>query len=163
MTIICLIASFLGGVDAEPIVRIRTGEDATRIEVLAPVPDGLRERLPAAKLTQEQGERWLRLALLDAETGREGPPIFGNYERRQDVLVFTPRYALAAGQRYRATVEWTVGECHLAEHRVPLRKVAAPAVVENVFPSTAVLPANQLKFWPAGRPGRQHDAPPLRC
>jgi hypothetical protein len=143
--ILLLISGWAAAAEAGP--RIQPTTEATRVEVSAVLPDRLLAGLPAGRLTPEQGERRLRLALLHPETGAEGPPIFGAYERRQNRLHFTPRYPLAHGQRYRATLELGPGQVLTAEYQAPPRPVAAPAMVEKIYPSAVELPANHLKFY----------------
>ncbi len=149
MPIILLLASSLlpGGAEPATGLRLRPTTDATQVEVVALLPASILAQLPAEKVTQAQGERWLRLALVDEETGQPGPPIFGTYQRRPGQLVFTPRYPLVPDQCYRATLELPRGKLTEAEYRVPAPPPAPRAVVEKVYPSTDTLPANQLKFY----------------
>jgi hypothetical protein len=132
-------------VAADPGPRIEATADPTRVEVSAAFPAALLARLPEGRLTQEQGERRLRLSLVPQD-GTEGPAILGSYERRGGVICFTPRYALAHGQSYRATAELD-GRTLTADHRVPPRAAAPRAAVEKVYPTADELPANQLKFY----------------
>lgn len=147
MMIFCLLTVLAAGAETAKDVHVRAVSGPTRVEVVAPVPEALRKEVPSGKLTPEQGERWLRLALIDAETGNVGPALFGTYERRGTDLVFAPRYALTHGQRYRATVEWATGQPASIDYKVPAREPMPPAVVEHVYPSSNVLPANHLKFY----------------
>jgi hypothetical protein len=147
MTTACLLVAFLVSAEPEAGLRIRSTSDATRVEVVAPLPEKVQAQLPAGKVAKEKGEELLRLALVDAETGKEGPAIFGNYERRKETLVFTPRFPLTHGQRYRATLDLPGSKPTSTEYRVPAQAAAEPPVVEKVYPSAAVLPANQLKFY----------------
>jgi hypothetical protein len=128
-------------------VRIRAGADGTRVEVTATLTDEVQGRLPAGKLTAERGERWLRLSLVDRESGRDGPAMLGSYERQQSLLIFRPACPLVRGERYRATFGPGGGPSRVAEYRVPPRPPAPPARVERIYPSAAVLPANHLKFY----------------
>lgn len=125
-------------------LRIEPGAKGTVVRVLAPLPAGA--RLPQGKLSQEQGEAWLRFGLVDAKTGSDGVPIFGAYERQQNELTFTPRYPLLHEHRYRARFGPPGGKIISAEYRVPPRPPSPAAVVTKVYPSAAVLPANQLRF-----------------
>lgn len=134
-----------GGGDAK--LRIEPATDPTRVELFATLPEHILALLPAGKLAQEQGERRLRLALLDPESGLEGPAIFGRYERREMGLYFTPRYPLMPGQRYRATLLLDGNRNATVEYRAPARATTAVTVVERVYPTAAELPANQLKFY----------------
>lgn len=145
MNIVLLLATL--GIGAEPsaYVRIRASSDATRIEVVAMLSGQLLTQVPAGKLTQEQGERWLHLSLVHAN--KETPAILGSYERREKTLIFTPRYPLTHEQRYRATLIIAKEQTATTEYLVPPRPRRPPTVVEKIYPSDSVLPANHLKFY----------------
>lgn len=128
-------------------LRVRASSDPLRVEVTVPIPAKHQGEVPAGRLTQAQGERWLRLTLVDGESGREGDPIFGSYERRESALVFVPRFPLTHGQRYRATLEWTAGLRATADHQTPARPATQPTTVERIYPSGNEVPANLLKFY----------------
>src|SRR5689334_4319993 len=104
MGVLVLLGWCLCGADREPGLRIQAAPDRLRVEVVATVPAMLLAKFPAGKLSQEEGEQWLRFALLDELRGEEGPAILGRYERREGRLQFTPRYPLELGRRYRATL-----------------------------------------------------------
>jgi hypothetical protein len=131
----------------EPTVQIRPGTDVTHVEVTATPAGPLPAALPEGVLTREQGESWLRFCLVDPDSGREGPPILGTYRRKGGTLVFTPLFGLTYGQRYRAVLSEAGGKNVKADHVVPARAPTPPAVVEKIYPTTDVLPANHLKFY----------------
>lgn len=126
-------------------VPIQLLAKAGQVEVRAVLPEKLRRFVHAGPLTQDQGERWLRLAVVNGK--EEGPAILAIYERRQDTLYLRPRYALVAGQTYRATLMLGANEIASAEYRVPPRAIGPAAVVEKIYPSGDELPANLLKFY----------------
>ncbi len=134
---------------AEGALQIRAEADPVRVTVSAQIPEPVRARIPSGRLTQEQGEAWLRLFLVASETtataGMES--MLGNYERREATLQFAPRHALVPGQRYRAVAEWGGGVTARAEYQVPERAATAPTRVVAIYPGAAELPANQLKFY----------------
>jgi len=134
--ILCLSACVSG---AGPKIQIKPQTDPRQVKVIAIVPENILAKIPAGKLTQEQGEAWLRFSLLNE--GKEGPPILGNYERREKQLVFIPRHPLAHKESYRARFGKT-----FVDYRVPERAATPPAVVQQVYPTSPVLPANHLKF-----------------
>src|SRR5262245_25139060 len=103
MTTLSLLFLFAAG--PAPEVRIEPAADPTRVRVVAKLPADLAGRLPQGKLTPEQGEPRLRLAVVNDESGQEGVAMLGAYERRDRELVFTPRFALLHGHRYRATFD----------------------------------------------------------
>jgi len=104
-------------------------DDPTRIEVVA-----------------QDKEARLSLALLD-EGGREGPPILGKVRQRDGNMVFTPKYGLSRGLRYRATLQSPKGSRVTATYRVPVLPASEPAIVKQVYPTAKNLPANNLKFY----------------
>lgn len=140
-----LLAPVLFGPDLGQDLQVRVVADPTRVEVIARVPDAFLDQLADGKLSH--GERWLRFALLDAATGSEGPSLFGSYERRGTDLVFTPRYALTHGQRYRASTMWAKDRFAVAHYQTPARAETPRTVVEHIYPSADTLPANHLKFY----------------
>jgi hypothetical protein len=137
---------------AEHAPRFEPQEDAAHVVVSVRLPEEIARRLPAGELSQPEGEAVLSVGLLGDE-GDVGPAIFGTYRRQGALLQFVPRRALVAGQRYRATVRWPDDGSGVPrvvawrDYAVPPRKPTAPAVVEHIFPSTDVLPANHLKFY----------------
>lgn len=125
---------------------VRFAKVVDGMEVVAPLSAGQQVQVPAGKLTQDQGEEWLRVCLVDANSGKTGPPMFGAYQRRGLDLVFRPRFALEPGQLYRAYFG-DAKQAVTADHRVPSLAPATPAHVVKVFPTGDVLPANHLKFY----------------
>jgi hypothetical protein len=103
-------------------------------------------KLPAGRLTQEQGEAVLTLALLADDTRTPGPSMLGKYERRGNELAFTPRLPLSAGATYRARLTAKGGTAAL-DYRVPAAAAKAPPRVVKIYPTAAVLPANHLRFY----------------
>jgi hypothetical protein len=123
-------------------VRVAPGPHPAEVTVIARPSDDL----PAGPLSQKDGERWLRFVLVSETGDASGPAMLGSYERKGDRLLFTPRFRLAAGERYRATLTTNAGPTHV-EYRVPAAPPTKPAIVEAVYPSADDLPANQLKFY----------------
>jgi hypothetical protein len=146
MATLSLLALLFAGTPPATDLRIEPGPKGTTVRVVAKLPADAAARLPEGKLTQEQGEAWLRLSLVDDETGKAGAAMFGAYERQGDRLTFTPRHGLLHAHRYRASLGPPAGKPVTAEYRVPPRPPAPAAVVEKVYPSADVLPANHLRF-----------------
>jgi hypothetical protein len=141
-SLFCVAWCLLGQAPAD--VRFLTIEGT--IEVSAPLSTALQAKLPPGKLTQDQGEEWLRVCLVNAKSGKAGPPMLGAYQRRGDDLVFRPRFALENGQLYRAHFG-TEKQAITVDHRLPSLAPAAAARVVKVYPTGDVLPANHLKFY----------------
>jgi hypothetical protein len=121
----CLIA-FLPLVCAAQSIRMEGG--AFRVEGWQPGPE------PAAG--------WSSVLIIYAGSG-DVPPLSGAYSIDNGVLVFRPRYPLAPGMHVRALFDGK-------ETAFDLPKAAPPASttrVQHVYPSTDVLPENQLKLY----------------
>jgi hypothetical protein len=117
------------------------------VEVVAPLSAALQAKLPARKLTQDEGEEWLRVCLVDAKNDKSGPAMFGAYQRRGTDLVFRPRVALEPGQLYRAHFGADKDSITTADYRAPSQTAGRPPSIVKVLPSGDVLPANHLKFY----------------
>lgn len=139
----CLL-TFLATNDAPLVVRADT--DATKVEVIARLDTKLLGVIAEGKLSQEQGERFVRFALVNRETNRPGAAMFGAYERRGRELIFVPRHPLQPASLYRASFE-ADGKNIAVDYLVPAKKGGTAAVVEKIYPSADLLPANQLKFY----------------
>ena len=90
---------------------------------------------------------WSSLLAIYAGEG-DVPPLLGAYSVTDGALVFTPRFPVAPGIHIRAVFQAPGG--------VPLEvtfdvlKAAVPSAttrVAHVYPSTGILPENQLKFY----------------
>jgi len=75
------------------------------------------------------------------------PPLLGQYRLERGVLVFVPQFPLQPGVRYRATARIPGSSPISIVIDVPKAVVKATTTVERVYPSTNVLPENQLKFY----------------
>jgi hypothetical protein len=143
----CVLSSAALAADSTPVgLHFERTSDVTRIQVVATLPANLLTEIPEGKLAAARGEQLLVLMVDDAAR-KDGVAVLGNYERRNAQLVLTPRYALAYGQHYRATLTLPGEQSTSAEYRVPDRPKTPPAIVENIYPSADVLPANLLKFY----------------
>lgn len=158
---IALCGAPLPGAEAAPPAQLETieiiaGDDPTRVVVRSVLTDFILMELGDKPVTEAAGRRLLTLRLIDETStpSKEGPPLFGTYERRGDVLSFTPKFALGRGSKYVATAYLGIPErlgatnCILwgTHYRVPEAKAATPPTVERIAPSAEVLPANLLKF-----------------
>ncbi len=131
----------------QPGEGIRFRKVDSRVEVVAHLPTAMREQLAAGPLKYEQGETWLRLHVIDPDTKRLGPPMLGRYERKDDLLVFQPRFALEPGLAYRAEFGPADKPLFVANYRVPERTATTPPRIVKILPTGDVLPANHLKFY----------------
>jgi hypothetical protein len=74
-------------------------------------------------------------------------PLAGSFSTAGDEVRFRPRFPLQPGLRYRAT--WNQpGASPVSEtFSIAKKEVAPSARVERIFPTSAVLPSNQLKLY----------------
>lgn len=115
-------------------------------QVVARLPAELAGKLPAGRLTQEQGEAILTLSLLADDAKTPGPSMFGKYERSGNELTFMPRFPLSAGAKYRASLR-AAGRTISFDYSVPMLAAKAPPKVVTIYPTADVLPANHLRFY----------------
>jgi hypothetical protein len=115
-------------------------------QVVARLPAALAGKLPAGRLTQEQGEAVLTLSLLADDKKTPGPSMFGKYERSGNELTLTPRFPLSAGATYRASLK-AAGSTTSLDYSIPMAAAKAPPKVVKIYPSADVLPANHLRFY----------------
>lgn len=130
-------------------LQIQPYSNGLRITVIARIPREQQPKISVGKLSQEQGELWLRLVLVGTEPDAAAAAMLGHYERRDETLTFTPRYALVPGRRYRASVAWSTTGApeNMVEYQVPALPTAPATRVVAIYPTAAELPANQLKFY----------------
>ncbi|MEZ5352322.1 MAG: hypothetical protein R2762_06760 [Bryobacteraceae bacterium] len=123
----------VAGAQSKP-VTIDFGGDPTEIRV---VNSGILPRLRNPNFQ----------AILKVSLDQDGAPaLSGDYEMKGGALVFKPRYKLEPGLSYRAVYS-LVNEHARGAFTVPKPKVAPSTVVERIYPTAAVLPENQLKFY----------------
>lgn len=144
MRLLLCTATLLIAQDADAPLRFET--TSTGQQVVARLPADLADKLPAGKLTAEQGEAVLTLSLLVDDTKKPGTNMLGKYQRTAHELTFTPRLPLSAGATYRASLKLP-GKTTTLDYRVPPPVAKAPPRVVKVYPSADVLPANQLRFY----------------
>jgi len=75
------------------------------------------------------------------------PALLGKYRIENGALVFAPQFPLQAGMSYRAVAR-IPGTAPLSSvFSIPKADAKPTTVVERVYPSSNVLPENQLKFY----------------
>jgi len=70
------------------------------------------------------------------------PPVTGEWADQDGKLVFTPKYPLKAGTRYRV-----IGAAQPLDVRTPKAERRKPTVVTHIYPSAGELPENVLRFY----------------
>jgi hypothetical protein len=133
---------------AEPsaLLTIEQVDDARHVRIIAQLPPELAKNLPVGDVASDAGQPVLSLCLLGAD-GKPGPAMLGKYRRDGDRLTLVPRYALAHEHMYRAIFRVSATRTETRDYQVPARKATPPATVERIYPTSDVLPANQLKFY----------------
>lgn len=145
----CMLLTFLVLVclavdEMEPAVHFKAGP-AGKVEVIATLPPELAKALPAGQLSAEQGEQVLQVFL--RHQGKDGPPMLGKYDKKGQSLVFQPSFPLEAGATYGARLLLPKTKTLTAEYKVPELPKGPPTVVDKIWPSADVLPANVLRFY----------------
>ena len=79
---------------------------------------------------------------------REGaPPMMGTAGVMGSEVIFTPRFPLSPGLRYRAEWRPASGPPIRASFEIPRSRSIPATFVEQIYPSSNRLPENQLKFY----------------
>ena len=106
---------------------------------------------PAGEQGEDVSGRWADLFSVYVESAEGSsplPPILGSYSLREGMLHFYPRFPLEPGLRYRAVFEADGHENPLSGiFLVPREETFPSTIVDQVYPSADLLPANQLKFY----------------
>src|SRR5262245_37714303 len=75
------------------------------------------------------------------------PPLLGRYRLERGALVFPSQFPVQAGVRYRAIARIPGMSPISSVFDIPKAIVKPTTVVDRVYPTTNVLPENQLKFY----------------
>lgn len=86
-------------------------------------------------------------SIFTVSTGPDLPPLFGTYSSEGGSLTFRPRYPLASGVTYHAVFHPPESAPVEATFHGPEPVTAPEARVTAMYPSSPVLPANQLKIY----------------
>ncbi len=97
---------------------------------------------------------WHELLAVFVEGSALGvPPILGSYAVENDALVFRPRFPLSPGLKYRASFSPRVlglserDDRVVAFFEIPRLETESSTIVDHVYPTSSVLPENQLKLY----------------
>lgn len=95
----------------------------------------------------EPAKGWASVFAIFAGTG-DVPPLSGSYAVEKGSLVFHPRFPFAPGVKYRAVFRQPGSAAPIEKiFDGPPRDTVSTARVERVFPSTDLLPSNQLRLY----------------
>lgn len=86
-------------------------------------------------------------SIFTISTGPDLPPLFGAYAMEAGSLTFRPRYPLASGVTYHATFRPPDAAPVEATFHGPEPVVTPATRITAAYPSSPVLPANQLKLY----------------
>ena len=104
-------------------------------------------RVDGWKAAMPPANGWSTVFVIYAGEG-DVPPLLGSYSVTDGSLVFTPRFPIAPGMHVRAVFQAPGGSPIETSFDVPRQEAPAPATrVAHVYPSTGILPENQLKFY----------------
>jgi hypothetical protein len=132
------------GADGAEQIKVQTVDGKPQFVV--DLPKAVRPQVPDGDLSQETGEKNLRLQLKETD-GRLGPSIFATYKKRDGRLKLAPRFGLVPGQSYLATFLRDGRAVATRLHRIPVAYNVPPPIVNRIFPTINRLPANHLKFY----------------
>ncbi len=119
---------------------------ATAVEVSG-LPDPVLARLTGADAANAE-ERRRVLAVYAEQPGETTvPPMVGTWSVAAGRLRFVPRFPLVRGVRYRAEYRPGGEPATVAYFSLPADTTAPSTTVARIFPTAAVLPENQLKFY----------------
>jgi hypothetical protein len=90
-------------------------------------------------------EDWSSVFAIYAGEG-DLPPVLGSYRVAADAIVFQPRFPLRPGIKYRAVFRAVQPEI-TATFEIPASRAPPSTRVGQVYPTSSVLPGNQLKFY----------------
>ncbi|MCH8268198.1 MAG: hypothetical protein IH846_11825 [Acidobacteria bacterium] len=96
--------------------------------------------------SEDPPDGWSSIFALYAGEG-DVPPMLGTYSVEDEVLVFRPRYPPTPGVRIRAVFRMPDGPPLEAVFQTAKANAPPSTYVEHVYPSTDVLPDNQLKLY----------------
>jgi hypothetical protein len=135
---------------------IKSDDDGADRIIVAGVPPNVRTVLRRRTLTDEEWSGILRVTVVqDKETGEQLPAVAGTYEVTDSGVGFKPLFGLDEGRRYR--VEFNPGKLPdgVGESMPPIttevgrpgRVLSPNTTVDRVFPTSDVVPENQLRLY----------------
>jgi hypothetical protein len=136
-----------------PIIRL--SPDHRTIDVIGLGQADLRT-LTKAALSVEQ---WRSLFAIYVQTKSKAgptdlPPVLGSYHVDENAVHFKPRFPLEPGIRYRAVFQPAEIPGRKGDQREPVvaetffaKPAKEPTVVQQIYPSAALWPENQLRFY----------------
>lgn len=121
-------------------------KDGGEISVTLALSDAQRDGLRAAASLPMAASKLLWIRIRPMESNNPGRRIFARYSLKEAKLVLKPRFPLQPGIDYEAIATLPDGEEVRRQFQLNEPQFPAPTVTQ-VFPSSAELPANVLKFY----------------
>ena len=110
------------------------------------IPENI--QLNQGPVDSEIAAKYLRVLLMDPQTGLPGPPILGSYRFDRDSLIFIPAAMATPGYGYRTELTLPGEKDESMPIDIPPLSIPADrTAVESVYPTGEELPANLLKFY----------------
>jgi hypothetical protein len=128
------------------ILSLVLGTGAAHAAAVTVVLDGAEFRVEGSQTIAALGAAEYPDVFLVEVDGAGGQPMAGSYRRDGPDLVFRPQFPLQPGLTYRA--QFRAGaETASATFSIPRPHLDASTEVDAIYPTTRVLPANQLKLY----------------
>lgn len=122
-----------------------------------PVLPAVLQSLPSAAAGMEQWVPWLAVFAQPSQgnLAKDPPPLTGHYEILEDGVRFTSQFPLANGMQYRARWNQALGaqapdalKAQVSSTLItPARVLTPKTVVDQIYPTSSLLPENLLKFY----------------
>jgi hypothetical protein len=149
--IVTLVAPAAHAADLSMRVLSITDGKAAAVEV-AGLPDELVSKLAQLPEDDPQFARYLSVYVKNADGSTQTQALAGRYKLAGNALSFTPRYTFVPGMKYSAEFlprpdNPTDYPAQQFEFAIPAAAPTEPTKVTAVYPSAAVLPDNQLRFY----------------
>jgi hypothetical protein len=133
-----------------PEIRLVPDADGGAVIAVTNLPDDVAETLAARELTREQ---WVEILSVSVDDGQ--PAMLGTYALSGNTLRFTPMFPLDPGRQYRVALRTGAANGHddgasaplLAMVGLPRSEAVSSTVVSQIFPSSDVVPENQLRLY----------------
>ena len=97
------------------------------------------------EIEREPSAGWA--SVFTVSTGPDAPPAFGSYSVESGALIFRPRFPFSPGMTVWARFGAATRSFNIPARSVGLSNEAPPAKVAAMYPSSPVIPDNQLKLY----------------
>lgn len=98
-----------------------------------------------SSLQTEERQKRFHVAVVRKDPAQRSTAMLGNFRVQNTAIVFEPRFPLRPGVTYRAV--WRSGNTLVRKSFAIERSDNSPPRVVQIYPTSSVLPENQLKFY----------------